>query len=133
MLFAQEMKYLGRGKILFENDIIKNPRKIKEILIKSKSAELMNKYHNYVLKKRFSQVFSAIGGFGIIYSVEDEFVRKPKVNWYYLTVGIGSSLLAEVFSKASNKKLEELTEIYNDLQLYKRSNIKRIPEFQNRY
>jgi hypothetical protein len=56
-LNAQELKYLGHGKIEFQNKVIKKPRKIKEILIAENSPELMSIYREYVVKKRLSQFF----------------------------------------------------------------------------
>lgn len=115
-LDAQELKYLGHGKIEYKNKVIKKPRKIKEIMLAENSPELMSIYRDYVTKKRLSQFFTIVGGFGLIYSVEDEFGPKPRLNWRFLGLGISATVVAESFSRPSNKALKSLVDEYNFIQ-----------------
>jgi hypothetical protein len=112
--YTQEMVYLGHGKISLNNQIIKKPRQLKKNIQKQNSKELMLSYKKYIRLRRFEKVFLAVGGFGFIYAVENEFTAQPKINFKFLSLGLTSSLVAELFHRPANRALKEIVELYNE-------------------
>lgn len=111
---AQQMVYLGNGKIKIEKQVIKKPRQLKLVLQNQDSKELIRVYKKYIWRKRTAQFFSAVAGLGLVSAVEDEFGPNPKINWASVGIAVGASITAEFFHRPANRALKEIVDIYNE-------------------
>ena len=111
--YAQDMSYTKSGVVSYDGKTLKKPDEILTVLKKRESEALMQSFDKYKSNRAGANVFAAIGGFGIGWSLA-ELISKGKVNTGFLLGGAGAIGVGLLFNSTSNKHLRETVNLYNN-------------------
>lgn len=113
---VKEIRYIGKHKVLFNDEIITKPKNLKPILEAKQDAELNDAFRRYKNRRGLQQVFNRIGTLASPWLVINQF-SQPVVNVPPLVLGSAGLGAGLVIKKPSERALKAVIDKYNDLVL----------------
>lgn len=112
--YAQEVRYVGSGKVLFEEYVLDKPSEIFSVIRYKASDGVMASFSRYKSNRTLSFITSATGGFIVGWSLVGVISGREELNVGLLAGGAGLAGFGILINNVANKHLERAIDLYND-------------------